>query len=301
MEIGNSEFIRTENLSTRVNMDSFKGLRGEARFSEDQIRRDKITVLNIKESISKKHYYESIYSKDKSGEDLEVVFCIYGQQGEWFGKNALLTRASEFDDFTNGTDFYLEFRDPSANEWQPRMVLAIDTTTSKNYEEIDKKFWRNMDNVKQGTADIKYFKSKIDGFMGGLHGVVPVIVGVQRSHIDGFLRNIGNKQYFKENPDQIIFLKEIKSQLECYSMMEIPERVRKQVDFFSKQIDEALSLKVGIVKPNRDETSIIIIDDLVEPEKKKMRKRSEKNLAEKRKEPQRIAKVIRVAGVPPKY
>ncbi len=111
---------------------------------------------------------------------------------KWFGKDAHVTRASEFDDKRNKTDAYLEIMvhgDNSGNDKYSTICLSIDAAQTSSFNEISKKFLRNQEVIKNGGQEIKYFKSYFTKEKGNKKHVMPIILGADAIHArDVFIR-----------------------------------------------------------------------------------------------------------------
>ncbi len=192
------------------------------------------------------------------------------------------SRASEFDDIIKGVDMIVEFDKEKATE---RIALSIDASTASNIEVIKRKIEKNIKNLKRhGLRDVSYFKSQImdangECYQGGLKDLIPVVIGADKNNTDNlfkifaelkYLENSNRKQEIQDririrkslakNPIQIVFLKEIKIQLEtyrdvlgdtikglkikCNSLLEIINKILKEKEEEKIYLEETLDDKV---------------------------------------------------------
>lgn len=218
-------------------------------FSQDEIDRDTALVesieLSFKNKIERKPVGEAekiFYSKKRS-ETLEIIVANQIELNDWLGENALFYRTTTFDDYTHGTDAVAEF---DIGEEPERLALAIDSTSRTDLSHIEEKIDRNISKILNNKLEIKYFESQVKKFKGSITNVIPVIIGLEGGNTNGLINQFAQliklKQKFNStnpaisvnektaakqaynrskkemirHPVQMVFLYEIKAQLDMY-------------------------------------------------------------------------------------
>lgn len=238
----NCDLIINAKAPLRYNLNYFSDV-----FSADEIKKDKSHIeskkLNFKNQEANqdiKSAEKMVHSKKRS-EALEIIIADQIELSDWFGGNSLFFRTTEYDDIINGTDAVVEF---NIEDQPKRIALAIDSTSRTDLPHVQEKINRNISKILNNNLEIKYFESQIDGFKGLITGIIPVVIGLEAENtnelIDKFAQLIKLKQTEKnpstsenekmqarqsstrckkeieKHPAQLIFLREIKLQLEMY-------------------------------------------------------------------------------------
>ncbi|MDD2483301.1 MAG: hypothetical protein PHE32_00940 [Candidatus Shapirobacteria bacterium] len=255
MEIGRGEFLpKIADRPAGVDMNQFKGLKNEDTFSERSIAFDKNKILEKREEFTINHS-ENRFGY-KGGDALESVLDKWANLSGWFGGESVLIKASEFEDYFNGVDFYLEFKGQNQDDLKKRVILAIDATSavdnSKLIGKIDSAVYKV---TTRGGVDIKYYKSAIDGSMGYLKGAIPIVIGVDHNHADDFQIHAGENNFFRNHPDQVSFLEEINLQLDYYLTLEIADEMRTKIEEAKKIMSQVWEEKKGLKKIVEDKTA----------------------------------------------
>jgi hypothetical protein len=153
----------------------------------------------------------------------------------WYGQNSYTVETSEFDDICNGIDGILEF---DLGSGQSRKIgLAIDASMKPDFSSIMRKMKRGAEKMVDGGGQVKYFKSAVNGEKGKLKNVIPIVLGLEGDKANELIRlfaeivtlenkmersadedmNLAYKiREAQQHPCQVIFLKEMKIQLEMY-------------------------------------------------------------------------------------
>ncbi len=201
------------------------------RLAEKRIERSKEKMTPSKREISE--------INEKRGKAFEILLADQIYDGEWLGPEAMSVRTSRFDDVLGGVDMVVEF--DRENEVD-RMALAVDASTTSDFNHMEKKIKRNIRRVTDDfwPLEVKYFQSQIndengDYFKGGLKGLIPVVIGADRKNADRVFDIFSElitlekrkdesakerRQWLKEklahHPIQDVFFEEIKIQLKMY-------------------------------------------------------------------------------------
>lgn len=209
----------------KPNLENFRSLYGS-----DVVTKDLETVRRLKEKFESR-YNESPEKKRgyKFSAAFERVFKGWAPRLGWFGDKAEIISTSEYDDYVNGVDGVLIL---NKSEY---VGLAIDTTHT-GADKIDEKMMRALDHItNEGSVSLKYFEQK--NFRGELKETIPVIVGLDDRNANAVIDTLGQvfnllKQkertarqnqilkekidVLKDHPAQVIFLRQIRAQLEMY-------------------------------------------------------------------------------------
>jgi len=236
----NCDLIINKKSPLRYTLDHFSDV-----FNNEEIKKDKSHIESIKLSFENKNKnqenVEKVIHAKKRSEALEIIIADQIELSDWFGEDSLFFRTTEYDDFINNTDAVVEF---NIGEEPKRIALAIDSTSRTDLPHVQEKINRNISKILNNNLEIKYFESQIDKFKGSIKGVIPVVIGLEAGNtndlIDKFAQLIRLKQTLddplihvnekmqtrqsstkckkeiEKHPAQLIFLREIKSQLEMY-------------------------------------------------------------------------------------
>ena len=210
-----------------------------------------------------------MFAGKKRSESLEIIIGDQIELNNWFGPDALFNRTTEYDDFFNGVDAVAEFKN---KEKPQRLALAIDATMKADLTGVKKKIDRNISKLLNNNLEVKYFESKIDDYKGKLKNVIPVVLGVEGEDADELVHKFAElihlkkklykndsdeklisekKNQLAQHPVQIIFLKEIKLQLDMYHHI-LEKENNKSIFVDTQQITDMTSLIDGILKDKHD-------------------------------------------------
>lgn len=160
--------------------------------------------------------------------------CKYG----WYGENAYFMKSSESDDILNGVDGIGEFFVEGGESH--KIALAIDASMRADASSVQRKIERGVKKVADGKMEVKYFKSATSDYKGKLRTVLPVVLGLEGDKANELIRlfseivRLENKQErtieedeklayrireAQKHPCQVIFLKEMKVQLEMFQQI----------------------------------------------------------------------------------
>jgi hypothetical protein len=216
-------------------------------FREYSVEQD-IGVADIMEKeFAAKHAdkSEEVKRKIREGKErseaLEIFIVDGGEEFQYFGEKAYLSRTAKIDDFKNGVDAVVTFDLPDKNPYC--IALAIDASMKPTFESVEKKLNRNLTKVigdSRKGLEVKYYESPITKKKERLGLIVPVVVGLEGDNSNKILaifadiirlrmkegqtaeenqRLQNTIEKIKNHPAQIIFLQEIKKQLEMYSVL----------------------------------------------------------------------------------
>lgn len=277
----------------RINPDQFKGV-----YPAEEIRRDQEVVKGLNDHFEAP--LENLGSEDRerikrikeTSSAVETIVADGSESYDWMGENATAVVTSTYDDWVNGIDGVVEFSQNNRDEEPQRIALAIDASMNPDFGSVHKKVTRNIQKM---TGDdkpprVKYFESQITGKKGPLEMIVPVVVGVEGAHARElivlfsdilFLRKKPNKtakdseqlkilnKKMETHPAQIIFLEEIKEQLQTY--LELSGQLnnakflgyQKQIRALLNIIEEILTAKTNIKNEWEDDQVMTAISDIL--------------------------------------
>jgi hypothetical protein len=166
----------------------------------------------------------------------------------WMGKDATAVQASEYDDFHNGVDMIVEWREGNS---QSHLGLAADVTFSSDRSVIANKFAILRDQINRGTlAEVKYYQSSTTGRRGPLFKLPEVVIGVSEAKVLELKRLRKEKQMraLAEHKAGILILIQIEAQLEVFA------RYAREVDQPSpaRIYSERLKIIRGILEETRE-------------------------------------------------
>lgn len=271
----NIEIILEEGGEERLKESDFSDI-----YDKGEIERDRTMVSVLKRKFERDldhlnpEEIRKIEEKKEWSEALEVIITQRGSECGWFGDDAYLVRATEYDDLVNGLDGVLEFapagKTSEGKEKVRRLVLAIDASMQPALDNVRRKINRNLDHL-TGRGDklqVKYFESVVDGFRGRLDMVVPVVVGIDAGNTNRLIGlfaemiKLGNiktkdrnvlerhqRQLSKaqEHPAQRAFLEEIRMQLDCYLSL-LENRTDEASKLYKEEISALLDKIKAVIK-----------------------------------------------------
>ncbi len=211
--------------SYQIQMDSFSDL-----YSSEVILADKKEVERRKKGFEI-HMTDQEKELRKLAEVLEAIILYHGEQSNWFGSEATLTRTTDYDDLTHGTDCIMELTNPNNTS---QLALAIDATFSSHVGE--KLIEISNEIIKGELTRIKYYISDQAGIRGELINVPRIIVGLDTNSImnisDLWLNNAN--EHLANHPAQFQILEEIMMQCEFFSRLAIAEDQVKIGEIYRK-------------------------------------------------------------------
>lgn len=252
-------------------------------FSQREIDIDKKYVEKIKKNLNTKD--SLLYSPEeleicKQSKErslaLEIIVAEQIELNNWFGENSLFFRTTEYDDLVNSTDAVVVF---VLEDETHRIALAIDSTSTAGIDNLRAKIDRNIAKVLNGKLEIKYFESQIDGYKGSIKGILPVVIGLENGNTDNLInlfsiminsnerkddqslsqndRVISNQIFVNtrkeiiRHPAQLIFLKEIESQLNMYKKI-ISKENNPNIPVKISDIESISKIIKGIINEKYD-------------------------------------------------
>ncbi len=200
--------------NSRVNEQDFVDVYGEKVVTDDLASAQK-----KRESFSKgKSAYE--LELKKVADIFEALILEHGEGSQWFGPEASVVGASNFDDIDNGIDAIIEFRGENPGS-ASHLGLAADITFTSD---TTNKFDRVRERIAKGTLGrIKYFHSKGMGFHGQLSGLPEVVIGadkktvLQLAELSAGNRTAEKDKTLLEHKIQIMILVQIQNELETFA------------------------------------------------------------------------------------
>ncbi len=249
----NMEIIDLKISQERINMDDFIDYYGR-----EEVEKDKDFAKRLKEK------YENLQKKLPKEEQenhriakmLEKVIEEVAELNEWFGGEAIVLKTCDYDDYKNGTDLVIEF-----NEEEKRSFLAVDVCLSSDYDRVEEKVEKNVRKTERdfSSAEVKYYCSEVEGsdgeiYKGKIEKPIPVVIGIDRNNAENlfddcaeFLQT-GNKEAkerIRRSEAQIIFLDQIKKQLETYKVILQNKEALKKIENLLRIIDNVKTEKEG--------------------------------------------------------
>ena len=244
-------------------------------YSEEEIAKDIEEIAKIKKDYADKIQNEApekrqiIENELLKAKAVEVIFTEGVRSQGWF-ENPLYSfeaeESSEYDDIINKIDVNLGINSKKEENEQHTVALAIDASTNPNLQNLQKKVIGEIQKVLEGRAKNKYARIGREGL------VLPVIIGINGHNTDSLISLFSSiisieskpqikitseekevlerkKMLAKKHPSQIIFLKEIKSQLKMYARLlrdknsHTNKEYKKEIEALLIGIDEILDFK----------------------------------------------------------
>lgn len=184
----------------------------------------------------------------------------------WYGPKSYTVETSEFDDICGGVDGILEF-DMGGGQ-SHKIALAIDASMKADLSSIRRKMKRGAEKIAEGKMEVKYFKSAVSDYKGKLKNIIPVVLGLEGDKANEVIKlfaqivTLESKQDKTPNEDmdlaykireaqrhpcQVIFLKEMKVQLEMYQKI-----FTRKESFIENDLKELLKIINGLLDNKND-------------------------------------------------
>lgn len=147
----------------------------------------------------------------------EAVVLWNSEQAEWLGGRATTIKTSKYDDYINGIDMLVEFREERSAS---HLGLSADVTFSGDPRIIAKKFAHLRAKIKEGVlSQIKYFHSDRTNFDGQLSKVPEVVIGVGRRMVEelGNLWVDGKNKALAEHRAGVMILWQMEAELKVFA------------------------------------------------------------------------------------
>lgn len=281
--------LQERGLIKRIDPNNFRGLPG---YEDTVVDNDLQAIAKKKAYIAQqnlKHPHE--VELKKVSDVFETILEEQIEQNEGFGPDASIIRASEYDDLINGIDAVIEF---DLEKGTSHLALGIDITFGIiSGTDLQKKFQSIKDDLNAGKlAKVKYFESKHGDSKGELTELPKVVIGVDRQTVNDLAEawltqmvtsselkrsDLGEasrnslltrrevaKQKLATHFAQILFLKQIKLQLETYSdflyynITDFPKSAHKaRWQYMMERMEHSLGIIKDIIKNKKD----LISDD----------------------------------------
>ncbi len=222
---------------------------------------------------------ETIKERDIKSQALETMIVNQGDEFMWFGADAVVQRASEYDDLKNGVDAIVEFEKQTGNETKyHHIALAIDAVMASDFSVVDRKIKKNLWKIKEpeGGANVKYGITENGAKKGRIQIAIPVVIGLEGRRVDELVettsqiirlqaqkersqsaQEVYNAKVieFMSHPAQKVFLKQITLQLDMYQKTlknivgnrtrEYSEKINELQDIFRQLEQEKKDIKIG--------------------------------------------------------
>ncbi len=213
---------------SRIEEEDFRELYG------DQVTTDLERVGRLEKQFAAHGSEESAEMK-KVADIFEALVLDCGELNNWFGDNAFTIKTSRFDDYVNGMDMVLEFRGEEEGSASFLGVAADVTFTS----DTTKKFDRIRDHIDKGElGKVKYFRSEHMNIDGQLSKLPEVVIGASKKTVME-LANLWlekNQEELAKHYAQIMVLRQMREQLETFSLYARSVGQQESADIYSSRI-----------------------------------------------------------------
>lgn len=231
-----------------------EGFASDRTYSEGEVRRDMLKVVEVENNLYRNNTLKGINKfGDKDGDNLEYLIDEKSELNNWFGDNSYIQGTLLFDDLINGVDAVLEY--DTGDESSKKVALVVDCAVGKSIVNISNKVKKNIDSLTHGKTRVKYFESQVDSYKGELR-CIPVVVGIDSFHTDELMDNEDNNHFLENSPAQIVFLNEIKMQLDMYLKI----LKEKKGGYYNEDISEIKKIK-EIINDTLEEKSDLVSKD----------------------------------------
>ncbi len=253
--------------------------RGKGMYTHTSIDQDLALLEKIKKDFTQKNSsypksdQEKMAHSRKRSEALEIIIADQIETSDWFGDTALLFRTTEYDDYVNGVDAVVEFDQPDGDH---RIALAVDSTSKTELQTLVPKIDRNISKILTNRCGVRYYESpRLDNpYIGPLVDIIPVVVGLEAHHTNDLVTSFARlldlerssqdpntssnlkvilrnefhqlRRKIEKDPTQIIFLEEIKSQLEMYRSI-LNRENNPQIHISTHKLDGIIEIVNGII------------------------------------------------------
>lgn len=209
-------------------------------YSREMVERDLALIAQREKSWGEK---ENSHQKEtkKVATIFEAIIFEHAELSEWLGEDSFTIKTSKYDDYENGVDAIVEFREQES----PRYLgLAMDVTFSSDPNSGDgmtKKFDRIFSQIQKGTlTKIRYFhaKNKNINIHGQLNDVPEVVIGADKSTVLELaeLMNGKKSEMLAEHKIQIMILKQMEAQLNVFIALAIREKKMNLAEIFHQRL-----------------------------------------------------------------
>jgi len=250
-----------EVLSERVQESDFSDVYPEEEILSD---RDRVAQLKLKHDRDRTPAEAEL---KKNAEILEAIVFERGELDQWFSESGFTIGASEYDDYVNGIDLVVEFREPDSRD-DAYLALGIDVTfTSDTTAKFDK-LRAKIENGKLG--EMKYFASEHSSTRGGIRNLPEVVVGVDMQTLEELqgLWMENNNSTLESHRVQIMMLKQIDAQLDTFAQdaramdkLPLAEIFESRLKIVRKLLAEKFELSLKVVSElERDSVHRSIMD-----------------------------------------
>jgi hypothetical protein len=190
-------------------------------YSQESVDRDLALVKKREEEWRRKDSPEAVANK-KIATIFEAIIFQHAELSEWLGDQAFSIKTSLYDDYENGVDAVMEFRDPESSAY---LGMAMDVTFSSDPNSsggITKKFDRIFSRIEKGTLTrIKYFhaKNRNINIHGQLNDVPEVVIGADKATVLELAELWKGKknEMLGSHKIQIMMLLQIQAQLRVFA------------------------------------------------------------------------------------
>ncbi len=197
--------------ASKINMEDFV-----EPYGVETLERDLANVASKKEKFAER---SSVHEEGNKmiADIFEAIILEHGELSDWFGPNATTIKTSDFDDFENGVDTVIEFRNPEA-KGASYLGLAADVTFSAD---TTRKFDRIRSHIEKGELGrVKYFHSEYMNIHGQLSKLPEVVIGADKKTVMQLAELWAEHQNgaLASHPIQLMILRQMRGQLEAFSM-----------------------------------------------------------------------------------
>lgn len=180
----------------------------------------------------------------KIADIFEAVILWNGEQSEWLGPNATTVKSSKYDDYVNGVDAIVEFRNEDQRS-ASYVGLATDITFS---QDSGKKFDCIKKQIDDGElAKVKYFHSEVMNIHGQLSKLPEVVIGADKAMVLEIAELWAEKKFKElgEHRMQIMMLLQMEAQLRAFASYaerigrnDLAEIYRSRLEIIEKILEE---------------------------------------------------------------
>lgn len=183
-------------------------------YTRESVERD-LEIVRRKEESFGKDRDEYFAEQKKLADIFEALVIEHGELSQWFGENAYTVKTSRYDDYENGVDAVIEFRDEESSA--SHLGMGVDVTFSRD---TSAKFDRVKKQIEKGRLTrIKYFHSDHLKIHGQLYDVPEVIIGADKKTVLELaeLWERGKNSELGRHRIQIMILHQMQEQLDAFA------------------------------------------------------------------------------------